>query len=228
MKSKPLKKLGRILNRNEGIALTPIIIIMVLMSVMGGVFTSIMGGWKTSAPLTINSNKAYYLAETATMFALQDAKKRFFSVDGTSTPSGKPFFPSATTGTRSAPYIVSSSSTESSEFWIERPYPSDNTNVDEYPTGTHRGNNDDDIIGVDDDDVDDDGDDSSNDPDPKLYTIIATGKVKRGSTTISKRQIKTKVTIIPSPEATIAPGVQTSGDIVGTLFLFQATELWTW
>ncbi len=212
MKIKFLKKLAGKLNRNEGISLTPIIAIMVIMSIMGGVFTSIMGNWKVSAPVTINSSKAYYLAETAAMFALQDAKNKFFSVNASLTP----LYPSTTTGTRSAPYVVSSSSTESSEYWIERPYPSANTSVDEYPIGTHRGNNDDDTTGVDDDVVDDDGDDSSHDPDPKLYTIIATGKVLRGGNTVAKRQVKIKATITDNGGAPVEPGIHTTGEIHGS------------
>ena len=71
------------------------------------------------------------------------------------------------------PYVVLSNGTETAEYWIERPYPSLNTYVDEYPSGTHRGNNDDDItVGTDDDVVDDDTDDGNS----TLYTIIATGK----------------------------------------------------
>jgi hypothetical protein len=223
MKTKSFKKLSEKLNRNDGISLIAIMTMLVIMSVMGGVFSSVMGRWKISAPTNINSSKALYLAETAAMFALQDAKYRFFSVNA----AGTPLYPSAATGTRSAPYVVSSSSTESAEFWIERPYPSANTvsaneippnaiNVDEYPAGTHRGNNDDDTTGVDDDNVDDDGDDSSNDPDTKLYTIIATGKVKRGGTTVAKRQIKIKATVESNTNSDVAPGVHTDGGIAGT------------
>ncbi len=224
MTTKSLKKFADFINRNEGISLTPIIAIMVIMSVMGGVFTSIMGDWKVSAPVTINSSKAYYLAEAATMFALQDAKFRFFSTQ----TDGTPIFPSATTGIRSAPYIVSSNGTETAEFWIERPYLagtspySTNSDVD-----LDRGNNDDDTTLADDDIVDDDIDDDTIinnvtdvsvplDGFSDVYTIIATGRVIRGGTTVSQRQIKTKVTIIASPSATVAPGVQTSGDIIGT------------
>ena len=224
MKTKYLKKLAGKLNRNDGVSLIAIMAMLVIMSVMGGVFSSVMGKWKISSPTNINSNKSLYLAETATMFALQDAKNRFFSVDTT----GTPLYPSASTGTRSVPYIVSSSSTESSEYWIERPYLagtapySTNSAVD-----LDRGNNDDDTTLADDDLVDDDSDDDtiinnvtdvSNPLDgfSDVYTIIATGKVKRGTATIAKRQIKTKVTIIASPDVTVEPGVQTSGDIVGT------------
>ena len=224
MKTKYLKKLAWMLNRNDGVSLIAIMTMLVVMSVMGGVFSSVMGKWKLSAPTNINSSKALYLAETATMFALQNAKNRFFSVD----TSGTPLYPSATTGTRSVPYVVSSSSTESAEYWIERPYLA---GTSPYSTNSavdlDRGNNDDDTTLADDDLVDDDIDDDtiinnvtdvSNPLDgfSDVYTIIATGKVKRGAATIAKRQIKTKVTIIASPDVTVDPGVQTSGDIVGT------------
>ncbi|MGR3302909.1 MAG: hypothetical protein ACUZ8I_10465, partial [Candidatus Scalindua sp.] len=118
MTTKSLKRFTEILKRNEGLSLIAIVALMVIMAVMGGVFSQIMGRWTLSAPATINSTRAYYLAETAAMFAMQDAKYRFFSKDA----AGIPLFPSTTTGTRSAPYIVSSSSTETAEFWIERPY----------------------------------------------------------------------------------------------------------
>ena len=108
MTTKTLKKFTELLNRSEGISIVPIIVVMVIMSVMGGVFTSIMGDWKISAPMTINSNKAFCLAETAAMFALQDASYRFFSKDA----SGCPNFPACGSGTRSTPFVVSSSSTE--------------------------------------------------------------------------------------------------------------------
>ena len=49
-----------------------------------------------------------------------------------------------------------------------------------------------------------------------LFTIIATGKVKRGSATVAKRQIKVKAYIRPSPGVTVAPGVHVDGNIDGT------------
>lgn len=213
--TKPLKKFAELLSRNAGISLTPIIIMMVIMSVMGGVFTSIMGGWKVSAPMTINSHKALFQAEAAAMFALQDAKYRFFSTDA----SGCPDFPACGSGTRSNPFVVSSvtttNGTETAEVWIERPYPSINS-IDEYPPSTHRGNNDDDTGGNDDDVTDDDDDDSSSSPFTKRYTIIATGKVEKGGTIVAQKQIKVKADIIRSNATEIAPGVQTSGGISGT------------
>ena len=75
---KLLKNLAGLLKRREGLSLIAIVALIVIMSVMGGVFSHIMGRWKLSAPATINSSKALYLAETAVMFALQDAKYRFY------------------------------------------------------------------------------------------------------------------------------------------------------
>ncbi len=213
MTTRSLKKLAELLNRKEGISLIPIIVIMVIMSVMGGVFTAIMGNWKVSAPVTINSNKAFYLAETAAMFALQDAKHRFFSKDAINRPD----FPALGSGTRANPFVVSnvvsSFGTETAEYWIERPHPSANTGIDEFPPGTHRGLNDDDTSSADDDFVDDDDDDNTT---PSLYTIIATGKVERSGVTVAKRQIKVLANIVQSAANTIAPGVQTDGAINGT------------
>jgi len=198
MKTKYLKKLAGMLNRNDGVSLIAIMTMLVIMSVMGGVFSSVMGRWKISGPTTMNSSKAFYQAETASMFAIQDASYRFFSKD----KNGNNIF---NYGTDASPYVVSSNSAEESNYWFEKPDISD-----------------DDDGSSDDDSSDDDADDTNSDDDldgdgvSDLYTIIATGKIKRGGTTVAKRQIKTKVTIIPSPDTTVDPGVQTSGDIVGT------------
>ncbi len=184
MNTKSFKKIADILNKDDGISILAIVVLMVIMSVMGTVFTSIMGGWKVSAPITINSTKAEYLAETAAMCALQDAQYRFYGGSfnfGTST---------------AVPYVVYSSSTEEANYWFEKPDVADDV-----------------ITGTNDDVVDDDNDDSS---DPSLYSIIATGKVKIGSATIAKRQIKVKADISPSPSNTAAPGVHTDGGIEGT------------
>jgi len=185
MTIKLLKKFTELLNRNEGGSIVPIIIIMVTMALIGGVFTSIMGNWKISAPLTINSNKAYYLAETAAIFALRDAAYRFYGG-------------SFNYGTRSTPYVVLSSSTEKANYWFERP-----------DTGF---TNDDDTIGVDDDNVDDDADDGTN---PTRYTILATGKASQGSITLATRQIKIKADITTTPLSELGPGVYTEGKIQG-------------
>ena len=191
--AKSPKKFTELLNRSEGISLTPIIVIMVVMSVMGGVFSSIMGNWKISAPITVNSNKAYYLAETAAMFALQDAYYRF-NIPG-----------SFSFGTSTAvPYVVSSVTTgnvtEVADYWFEMPDLSDDVTT-----------------GVNDDGVDDDNDDvGTATPEPDRYTIIATGRVNIGGTTVAKRQIKVKADITDNSAAAIAPGVHTDGDICGT------------
>ncbi len=194
MTTKSLKRIAEYINRDEGISLTPIIVIMVLMSVMGGVFTSIMGGWKVSAPLTINSNKAFYLAETAAMFALQEAKYKFF------------YGGSFNYGTRDVPYEVSSVTTgnitEVADYWFE--LPSQDNGVSIY--------DDDDSSSSDDDNVDDDLDDTSY---PDHYTIVATGRVKIGGTTVAKRQIKIKADITDSSSVGPDPGIHTDGSIRG-------------
>ncbi len=228
MTTKSLKKFTELLNRREGISLTPIIVMMVIMSVMGGVFTSIMGVWKVSAPVTVNSSKAFYQAEAAAMFALQDARHRFFSTDA----AGTPLFPSAATGIRSDPYVVSnvvsSFGTETAEYWIERPYNDIGTST--YSTNStvdlDRGNNDDIITGTNDDEdiVDDDGDDATVDPTTDVnsdgfsdvYTIIATGKVIKNNTEVAKRQIKIKATITDNFFSPISPGIHTDGGIDGS------------
>ncbi len=190
MMTKFLKKLAGMLSRNEGISLTPIIAIMVIMSVMGGFFTSIMGGWKLSAPVTINSSKAFYLAEAAAMFALQDAQYRFYSKDS----GGNALFDYGTS--TADPYLVSSVTTgnikETADCWFEMP-----------------DSNDDSFSGPNDDNVNDDDDDSSG---STRHTIIATGTVTvgSGSDTLAKRQVKILADIIPSPANTVAPGVQTT------------------
>ena len=197
MKIKSLKKLAEMLNRSEGASLIAIIAMLVIMSVMGGVFSSVMGRWKISAPTNINSSKAIYLAETAAMFALQDARYRFYGGSfnfGTSTDD---------------PYVVSSVTTsnvtEVADYWFEMP-----DSADDATTGTN-----DDVI---DDDADDgnSSDDVDGDGNSDLHTIIATGRVNIGGTTVAKRQIKFLATIYPSPADTVAPGVQTSGVINGT------------
>ncbi len=187
MKKKPLKKLAGTLNKNEGVSLIAIMALLVIMSVMGGVFSSVMGKWKVSAPTNINSSKAGYLAETAAMYALQDARYRFYGG-------------SFNYGTRAVPYAVSSTSTEEANYWFERP---------DDPTHL----NDDDTTNEDDDIVDDDVDDAT---DPTLYSIMATGKIKRSGATVAKRQIKIKATIIDSTLVGPTPGVHTDGNIEGT------------
>lgn len=134
MTTKSLKKFTELLNRSEGLSLIAIVVLMVIMSVMGVVFTSIMGTWKISAPTTINSTKAFYLAETAAMFALQEARYKFYGG-------------SFDSGTSDAPRVVLNSDTERATFWIEKPGLTDD------------GGSDDDS----DDDIDDDLDDGVSD-----------------------------------------------------------------
>ena len=77
MTIKSFKNFTGILNKNEGVSIIALVVLMVVMSVMGTVFTSIMGRWKISAPTTLNSNKSFNLAETAALFALQEAQYGF-------------------------------------------------------------------------------------------------------------------------------------------------------
>ncbi len=99
---------------------------------MGRVFSSVIGTWKISSAMTVNSPRATILADTAAGFALQEAKTRFFS--GT-----------FNFGTRNAPCIVlNDGNGGTADYWIELP-----------------GVNDDFTTGPNDDTVDDDGDDSN-------------------------------------------------------------------
>ncbi|HHT9117586.1 MAG TPA: hypothetical protein ACFYD1_03055 [Candidatus Hypogeohydataceae bacterium YC38] len=173
------------LRRREGISLMALIAVMVIMAVTGSIFGTFMGRWKVSAPMEINSLKAFCLAETALMFALEDAKYRFFGG-------------SFNRGTRSSPRSLVSSST----YWFELP----------SPNAFGASASDDKTSGSEDDDVDDDNDDST----ANLYTIIATGKVKRGSTAVATRQIKVKATIVNDTSKSVLPGIYTDGDIRGT------------
>ncbi len=197
MKTKSLKKLAWMLSRNEGISLIPIIAIMVIMSVMGGVFTSIMGNWKMSAASTLYSNKAFFLAETAAMTAIQDAQYRFYSKkdDG----SNRFNFGISTANPYPVSIVTTGNFIEKADYWFEMP-----------------GVTDDGFSDPNDDNVNDDGDDiGTGSPEPNRYTIIATGRVDMVSSTLAKRQIKILADITPFPADTIPPGVQTNGDIKG-------------
>jgi hypothetical protein len=173
------------LRKREGISLMALIAVMVMMAVTGSIFGTFMGRWKVSAPIEINSLKAFYLAETALMYALQDAKYRFFGG-------------SFNKGTKASPRTVLSSSTEEANYWFEVPGSSDD--------------DDDDVDSDDDDDSDDDSDDTT----ANLYTIMATGKVKRDSATVATRKIKVKATIVNDTSKSVPPGVHTDGSIEGT------------
>lgn len=126
-----LKKITDLLNRSEELSLISIIVIMVIMAIMGTVFSSIMGTYKASTPMTINSNKAFYLTETPATFALQEAKYKFY---------GRSFNYGSSTDD---PYVVSSVTTgnvtEVADYGFEMP-----------------GFSDDVTTGVNDDEVDDD------------------------------------------------------------------------
>jgi hypothetical protein len=196
MTKKWLKKLFEKLNRSDGVSIMAIVVLMLVMTVMGGVFTRIMGEWKVSAPMAINSTRALQLANTAAAFAFQEASFKFYGG-------------SFNYGTRGTPYTVyNDGNGGTADYWIERPGAS-------YT-------NDDDTTGDDDDAVDDDGDDSNmaddkdGDSVSDLHTIIATGKVAIGGTTVAKRQIKIFAHIYPKTTSPIAPGVHTDGVIIGT------------
>ncbi len=188
-----LRNFTGVLKRNEGLSLIAIVALIVIMAVMGGVFSHIMGRWTLSAPATINSSKALCLAETAVMFALQDARYRFYGG-------------SFNHGTSGTPYIVHSSDTEEANYWFERP------DSDDDGDSASDGSSDSSDSGSD-DGSDDDADDASN---PTRYTIIATGKVIRDGTTVAKRQIKVKATITQSPPTLAKPGIHAEGSIRGS------------
>ncbi|MHC4269233.1 MAG: hypothetical protein ACYSWS_05890 [Planctomycetota bacterium] len=186
-----LKKFIGKLNRSDGVSIMAIVVLMLIMTIMGGVFTSVMGRWKNSAPLTANSNRALELANTAAAFALQEASFKFYSKDA----SGNFNF---NLGISSAPYIAYNDGNGGiADYWFEMP-------------GFV---NDDNLIGADADNVDDDGDDTTN---PNRYTILATGRVNLGGTTIAKRQIKVFADITDNNISPIPPGVHAAGGIRGT------------
>ena len=216
-----LKKLIEKLNRSDGVSIMAVVVLMLIMTVMGGVFTSIMGGWKISAPMAINSNKAFYLAETASVFALQNAEDRFFGPKftiGSSANMG---------GTRAAPYVVSINGTaangEIAEYWIERPS-QDGVNVYDDDDNSVIVVSDSDTlkaIKMRDDTVDDDTDDLNVADDQNLdgisdrYTIIATGTVTRGGAVAARKQIKVAADIYRTSPTDILPGIHTISPIGG-------------
>lgn len=171
------------LNRCEGISLTPIIVMIVLLSIMAGAFGSIMGNWKLSAPVIMNSSKAFYLAEAAAMFALQDAKK---SIDEA--------IP-VVCGQRLnlVTVIADNGNGESADYWIEMPLLTDD------PLSGGLG-----AMNSDDDNINDDLDDNAAGDELYLYTIIATGRVNIGGATVGKRQIKVFFDLPAIVETTLA------------------------
>ena len=55
--------LAKLLRRREGMSLIAVIVILAILVAVGGVYSSLMSRWQTSAPITLNSSKAFYLAE---------------------------------------------------------------------------------------------------------------------------------------------------------------------
>ena len=184
-----LKKLIEKLNKSDGVSIMAIVVLMLIMTIMGGVFTSVMGRWKISAPLTMHSNSALQLANTAAAFALQEASFKFYNKDANGILNFN-------YGTKAAPYpAFNDGNGGTGEYWFELP-----------------GVNDDDLIGADADVVDDDGDDAN----PNLYTIVATGSVDIGGTTVAKRQIKVFTDITDSNVNPLPPGIHVTGNLRGT------------
>ncbi len=181
-----LKRFIEKLNRSDGVAIMAIVALMLMMTILGGVFASIMGGWQVSAPYAINSNRASQLANSAATFALQEAKN---NIAGT-----------VVCGNRTSKVSVLSNDGNggSAYYWIECPGNSGTPYANDDQTG-----------GIDDDIVDDDLDDNSTQPNyiasddldlngvSDLYTVIATGKVVSGATTVARRQIKVFVLFPP-------------------------------
>ncbi len=73
MNKKWLNKFIEKLNRSDGTAIVAFVAMLMVMTIMGGAFTSIIGGWRMSAPYEIKSNRAAQLASSAATFALQEA-----------------------------------------------------------------------------------------------------------------------------------------------------------
>ncbi len=170
MKKKWLKGFFSGLNRSEGMAIMAVVALMLMMIIMGGAFTSIMGDWKISSPMAIHSNRASQLANSAASFALQEASDAVAA--GTSVMCGS----------RVAPISVINDGNEgTATYWIERPFDDD----------------DDDVGGADDDDVDDDDDDNGGLS--TTYTITAIGKVRSGGSLVAQRLIKVFVDMPGDP-----------------------------
>ncbi len=177
MKKKWLHRSTEELNRSDGVAIIALVVLMLMMTIMGASFASIMGGWKISSPYAINSNRASQLANAAATYALQDSKRSMEAfVDVVCGQS-----------TNVVPVIDDDGNGGNSYYWIELPTQDGVTLYSDDTTGTD----------PDADDYDDDADDLSN---PDLYTIMATGKVVSGGVTVAKRQIKV---FVEFPGATI-------------------------
>ncbi len=176
MKKKWLKGFVSGLNRSEGMALMAVVALMLMMIIMGGAFTSIMGDWKISSPMAIHSNRATQLANSAASFALQEASVAVASSNAVTLMCGSRPFPIN---------IIDDGLGGTGSFWIERPF-----DLDDDATG-----------GDDDDDVDDDGDDALGAS--TTYTIIATGKVTSGGTLVAQRLIKVFFDIPADPSSAV-------------------------
>lgn len=61
---------ARVLQKREGMSLVALVAILSILVAAGGVFTSMMGRWQISAPMTRDSAKAFYLAELYTQLGL--------------------------------------------------------------------------------------------------------------------------------------------------------------
>ncbi len=182
MNKKWLHKLIENSNKSDGVAIMALVVLLVMMTIMGGAFASIMGGWKTSAPYAINSNRAAQLANSAAVFALQNAKENIDAANYINC------------GLRLALVTVISDDGNggSADYWIERP----------SQGGTLASSNDDFDTGPDDDDYDDDVNDVT---DPDLFTIIATGRVTSGGVLVAKRQVKIFVDYTATAPSVITP-----------------------
>ncbi len=183
MNKKWFKKFIGKLNRNDGMSIVFIVAIMLMMTIMGGAFTSIMGVWKQSSSYAINSARAYQLANSAATYALQDTKN---SID-----DAIPVVCGQRLNLVTA--IADDGNGGSADYWIEMPLL-----TDDFLSGG---------LGAmisDDDNVNDDLDDNVVGDDPYLYTIIATGRVNSGGIQVAQRQIKVFIDIPAIVPTTLA------------------------
>ncbi len=173
-----LKKIISGLNRSDGMVIMAVIALMLMMIIMGGVFSSIMSDWKVSSPMAIHSNRATQLANSAASYALQEANNKIALEDSTDP---------VVCGTRIVPIEVIDDGVEGKAYyWIERPF-----ETDDALAGAE---------GPDDDEVPDDDDDGTF---PNRYTIIATGKVESGGLAVAQRQIKIFFDITKTPNVDV-------------------------
>ncbi len=194
MNKKWLHKIIGELNRNDGAAILAIVALVLMMTVMGGVFASIMSGWKTSAPNTVNSVRAAQMANSAATYAIQRANNDIDN--GIDVICGN--------SSVKVPVVADDGNGGSSYYWIECPGSVGSPEAsDDVTTGI-----DDDIV---DDDLDDylgcpnyvAADDDNGDNISDIYTIIATGKVEKGVTVLARRQVKVLVELIDSGGALV-------------------------